>query len=276
MYRNFIQRFGISAAFMLLAVSTHAAPVATVNETAIDAKDILSDYVVLNELQKERLNKDQSSRREIVEGAVNAELLLQAAKKSGIEQDDEYKKALDRFKKQFLATRYLQKSIESKLGKSAVKEFFEKNKSNYDSTQVRAMHILVTDIDQAGKIAVEAQKTKNEKEFSELAKKNSVDPTVQDNGGDLGFFTRDRMVPEFASTAFNMRKGEVKGPVKSVYGYHIIRLVEIKHGRIPNFEEVEARVKEDLRSSLAQETISKLRTQSKIKINDDAVKGLKF
>jgi peptidyl-prolyl cis-trans isomerase C len=276
MNRTLTSGLNLAAALLLVTVSAQAAPVATVNDTAIDSKDILSDYEVLNELQKERLNKDPGSRREIVEGAVNAELLLQAAKKAGVEQDEEYKRALERFKKQFLATRYLQKSIDSKLGKSAVKEFFEKNKGSYDSTQVRAMHILVTDLDQANKIAEEAKKTKNDKEFTELAKKNSVDPTVQDNGGDLGFFTRDRMVPEFASAAFNMRKGEIKGPVKSVYGYHVIRLLEIKHGRVPNFEEVEARVKEDLRSSLAQETITKLRSTAKIKINDDSVRGLKF
>lgn len=268
--------FSSMAAVGLYGASAWAAPVASVNDAQIDVKDITSEYEQLNDLQRERINKDTSTRREIVEGAVNAELLVQAARKAGVEQDEEFKRAVERFKRQYMATNYLQKQIDGQLSKGAVKDFFNKNKSNYDTTQVRAMHILLTNESDAAKLIAAAKAAKTDKAFTALAKKNSMDPTVSENGGDLGFFTRDRMVPEFAAAAFAMRKGEVRGPVKSVYGYHIIRLVDVKHGRVPNFEEVEARVKEDLRGFLAQDTIKKLRSQAKIKINDDAVRSLKF
>ena len=258
------------------ARSTQAAILATVNETSIDSKDLQSEYSQLNEQQRERINKDQSTKRELVEGAVNAELVVQAAKKSGVEQEEEFRRAVERFKKQYLATRYMQKSIESKLTKSAIKEYFEKNRGNYDSSQVHAMHILSRTEDEARKVLELARSAKSDQEFSIIAKKNSVDPTVQDNGGDLGFFTRDRMVPEFAAAAFSMKKGEVRGPIRSTFGYHVIRIVEIKMGTVPNFEEVEARVKDDLRAQLAKDLLQQLRSKASVKLNEDEVKSLKI
>jgi peptidyl-prolyl cis-trans isomerase C len=253
-----------------------AAPVAIVNGTAINAQDLSKDYTGLNELQKDRVNKDVSTKREIVEGAINSELLAQAAKKSGLDNDSEFKEALEKFKRQYLATRYLQKSVEGKLDKNDVKAFFEKHKANYDSTQVRAMHILVTDPSKVSAVVAEAKKTRTEAQFKALAKKHSMDPTVSENDGDLGFFTRDRMVPEFAASAFAMKKGEVSGPVKTMYGYHVIKVLDIKYGRVPNFEEVEPRVKEDLRAYLTQEELKKLRNDAKITINEDEIRSLRF
>lgn len=260
----------------VLCLNSWATPLANVNDIAIDSKDVQAEYSQLNEVQKGKVNKDPVTRREIVESAINTELVLQAAKRAGLEQDDDYKKALERFKRQYLTTRFVQKSIESRVNGAALKDYYEKNKTNYDSAQIHALHILVASESDAASVLTQAKATKSDKEFSALAKKYSVDPTAQDNGGDLGYFTRDRMLPEFAAAAFSMRKGEIKGPVRSFYGYHIIKVVDMKSGRLPGFEEVEQRVKEDLKANLAKDLIVQLRSKASVKFNEEAVNTFKL
>jgi len=86
--------------------------------------------------------------------------------------------------------------------------------------EVRASHILVSNIEEANHVMNELKKGKD---FGELAKKFSNCPSRED-GGDLGFFGKGQMVPEFEKAAFSMNPGEVKGPVKTQFGYHIIKL----------------------------------------------------
>lgn len=91
-------------------------------------------------------------------------------------------------------------------------------------TEVRASHILVkTEIE-----AIELlTQLKNGKDFAELARKHSLCPSGK-NGGDLGFFTRGRMVKEFEDTAFNLEKGQISNPVKTKFGYHLIKVTDKK------------------------------------------------
>jgi parvulin-like peptidyl-prolyl isomerase len=91
-------------------------------------------------------------------------------------------------------------------------------------TQVRASHILVNTEQQANDILVQL---KAGKKFEELAKSCSSCPSGQ-NGGDLGFFTRGKMVPEFEQAAFSLKKGEVSAPVRTAFGYHIIKVTDTK------------------------------------------------
>ena len=168
----------------------------------------------------------------------------------------------------------MQKSIEPKLGKSDIKKFYDDNKSFFDTTQACAFHIVMKDEEEAKKVLALA-KTKGTK-FEELAIKHSLDPTVQENKGNLGCFTRDRMVPEFAAAAFNMKKGEIQGPIRTMYGYHIIKLTDAKPGKVPGYEEVEQRAKETYRVKLVNDLISELRTKSNVKVYDEEIKKFKL
>lgn len=255
------------------AMSAQAAVLATVGSKSITDEDMRAEFDTLDKEQKKAVNSDPNTMKSIVENAVNSELIVQAGAKAGIENSAEFKKAIEKFKRQFVATKIMEKAIENKLSKSEIKGFYEKNKSLFDSTQVCASHIVVADESTAKELT--AQVNKGAK-FDELAKKKSIDPTAQDNGGDLGCFTRDRMVPEFSAVAFGMKKGEVKGPVKSMYGWHVIKVNGIKPGKTPGFDEVEQRAKDAYRMKLLQEYVADLRTKTKIQINDDAVKSFKF
>ncbi len=251
-----------------------AAWLAKVGNNEITDDMIRAEYEMMDKDQKAMVNKDQTTKKNIVDNTVNSELLIQAAVKSGMENDAEYKKALERFRRQFLASRMMEKSIEPKLSKSEVKKYFDANKGLFDSTQACASHIVVSDEPTAMKVLKEVNSPKAK--FDVIAKKYSMDPTVQDNGGDLGCFTRDRMVAEFSAAAFGMKKGEIKGPVKTVYGYHVIKLTDVKAGKTPNYDEVEQRAKDAYRVKLLQEMIADLRTKNGVKLNDDAIKSFKF
>lgn len=266
--------FIISALILTGPSTTHAAVLANVGGKAIDSEQIKSEYETINDEQRRAVNKDLIARRTVVDSAINTEVLYQAAKKSGLEKDNEFQKALERFKRQYLATKILEKSIESKLSSGSVKKYFEAHKGLFDSTQVCASHIVVSEEEQARKLASVA-KSDNAK-FDDLAKKNSIDPTVQDNKGDLGCFTRERMVPQFSDAAFSMKKNEIRGPVMTSYGYHVIKVYDIKPGKVPNYEEVEQRVKDAYRLKLMQEMIADLRTKSEVKVNEEELKKFRL
>ena len=121
--------------------------------------------------------------------------------------------------------------------------YFEKNISKYTQPeQVRASHILVADLDTANKVLDELN---NGADFAELAKKYSTDTGTKDKGGDLGWFGRGQMVKEFEDAAFSLKVGEVSQPVKTQYGYHIIKVTDHKDAHTPNLADVKTKVHDD-------------------------------
>jgi foldase protein PrsA len=143
-----------------------------------------------------------------------------------------------------------------------IEKYFQKNRDKY--LEVRARHILVDTKEKAEKIL---QELKEGKDFSELAKKYSKCPS-KEKGGDLGFFGKNVMVKEFENSAFSLKVGEISQPVKTKFGYHIIKLEE-KRGE--KLEEVKDKVKEEITNEKISEKIKewfeKLKKDANIKIS---------
>ncbi len=253
---------------------SHAAVLAKIGSTELTTEELKQEYDMVTNEQRKTINQDPSTRRSLVDNMVNAEILVQAAQKTGLDKDKDYNNAFTRFRRQYLATKFMQKAVESKLSRDDLKKFFESHKNLFDTSQACAYHIVVQDEQLASKL-VEQAKAKGAN-FEGLAKKHSIDPSVQENKGDLGCFTRDRMVPEFTQAAFSMRKNEVRGPVRTVFGYHVIKLVDIKPGKVPGFEEIEQRVKDTYRSKLVQDLITDLRAKSQVQVNEEEVNKFKL
>lgn len=143
--------------------------------------------------------------------------------------------------------------------------------------EISAQHILVQNKDTADELA---EKLGQGEDFSELAKEYSEDAVSAEEGGDLGYFSPGTMVPPFEDAAFSLGKGEISDPVQTNYGYHIIKVNDIrkKDKDIGSFEEI----KEDLREEILSNTINMVETQTKIEteiqnsivIKDDAYKSL--
>jgi parvulin-like peptidyl-prolyl isomerase len=255
------------------ASSAIAAEVAKVNGQSITDRDVRMALSSMNEGMRENVLKDVNTRRQIVNELVDQEVLVDQAVKEKLDQDQEYKEALSAFRKQYLSSRTLQKNLGAKMSDSAAKKFYEANKSRYSTDQVHAMHILLADEEKANEV-LKLAKAKDA-DFQALAAKFSRDPSAKNNRGDIGVFGRNAPFdPNFMDAAFGGSSGEIVGPVKSSFGYHIIKIVDKKIGKPMTFDEVEMRVKQDLGSSLKDGYIGKLKKEAKIQINEQAIEKM--
>jgi peptidyl-prolyl cis-trans isomerase C len=263
----------VFAAFAALAQPALAADLAKVNGKTITDRDLQIALSNLNEGQRATALKDPNTRRQVLTGVIEQEVLVQEAEKAKLDADKEYKEALNAFRRQYLASRVLQKNLGSKFTDSAAKKYYDKHKSRFSTEQVRAMHILIRDEKKANEVFAKV-KGLGDDEFMAEAEKISEDPSAKNNRGDLGYFGHDRMTAEFSNAAFAGLKGEVIGPVKTDYGYHIIRVVDKKVGKVMGYDEVELRVKNELRQELTKNYLGELRKQAKVQVDDKAVDKL--
>lgn len=271
----------LSIAFALMALSG-AAPaaqaadthvIARVNGKAITSKDVQNALGGLNEGQRSSVLKDSNSRRQILTSIIEQELLTQEAEKAKLDQDTDYKEALAAFRKQYLSSRILQKNLGPQLTDAAAKKYFNNNKRLFSTDQVYVQHILMPDEASAREMLKKAKAPGAD--FMELAEKNSKDPSAKNNRGDLGPIMHDSpFVEEFKDAAFSAGEGDIVGPIKTTYGYHIIKVVKKKAGRPLEYDEVELKVKNRLREQLIENFVGKLRSQSKVVIDEKALEKL--
>ena len=127
--------------------------------------------------------------------------------------------------------------------------------------EVRARHILVPTEDEAKAVLAEVKKGTD---FAELAKQKSKDPGAAAEGGDLGYFGKAQMVPEFAEAAFKMKKGDVSEPVKTQFGWHIIKVEDKRTKPAPTFENVKDQIETFVARRAQAEYIAKLRQAAKV------------
>jgi len=143
-------------------------------------------------------------------------------------------------------------------------KYYEENLYMFDTRQVNTRHILVESLDEANAVRAELV---GGKDFTQLAKEKSTDPSAAENGGNMGFHPRGQMVLEYDEVAFALQKGELSQPVKSQFGFHIIQLVEAT-GDTPTFDLSKAKVREAYVSAQVSERIQPwlddLRAKAKI------------
>ncbi|MDI6637384.1 MAG: peptidyl-prolyl cis-trans isomerase [Bacillota bacterium] len=260
--------------------------VAKVNSASITWKEFhsalekQSGRQLLAKMIREELIKQGAARYniQVTDEDVAAEvdkLKAQFGSDAGLEQAlSQYGMTLDDLRDQ-IRTNLLLEAIASKdvtVSDDEVKKYYEEHKDEFkEPEQVRARHILVKDEKTAKEIEKELA---GGADFAELAKAKSEDPGSKDKGGDLGYFERGAMDPAFEKAAFALKIGETSGPVKSSFGYHIIRVEDRKPERIPPLEEVRNEVVKRLKREKAKPAstvISELKDAAQIKINDKAL-----
>jgi peptidyl-prolyl cis-trans isomerase C len=127
--------------------------------------------------------------------------------------------------------------------------------------EVSARHILVETEDQAKAVLADLKKGGD---FAAIAKEKSKDPGSKENGGDLGFFSKDQMVPEFAEVAYKLNKGQLSDPVKTQFGWHIIKVEDKRKKQLPEFDKVKDQIQTFVQRRAQAELIQKLRADAKI------------
>src|SRR5258708_33118063 len=198
---------------------------------------------------------------------IDMKIVAKAAEDKKVENSDDFKKRLA-----FTRSRLLMDSLLASEGKAATtddamkKVYEDASKQITGEQEVHARHILVEPEDEAKAVAEELKKGAD---FAELAKKKSKDPGASD-GGDLGFFTKDQMVPESSNVAFSLEPGEVSDPVKSQFGWHIIKVEEKRSRKAPDFEQVKGQIETYVTRKAQADYVAKLREAAKVERMDHA------
>ena len=193
---------------------------------------------------------------------VMREIFAQEAEKRGIAGTPDYKAQIELLR-QTVLIRELFSDFQKKnqATDAEAKAEYEKFKASSTGTEYRARHILVEKEDEAKKLIAEL---KAGAKFEDLAKKNSKDPGSAENGGDLDFAKPEAYVPEFGKALAALKKGEMtQEPVKTQFGYHIIRLEDTREAQFPPFEEVKAQIIQRLGQAKLQKYQDELRAAAK-------------
>ncbi len=248
--------------------------IAKVGSEVITKDDVNRELKALP-LQIQNMFQGAQGIEKFVDELVKKEMLYQEAKKKGLENNPEYKKKIDDYKKLTLVGMLLEKEIEEKVKVSDkdVKDYYEAHKAELTANnQVRASHILVKTEEEAKKIMDQLKKGGD---FAKIAREKSIDTGSAKKGGDLGFFSRGQMVPEFEKLAFGLKEGEIGGPVKTQFGYHIIKVTGKKEGQVVEFDKVKNLLKQKLVAEKQKDVfdsyVNSLKNVYKIDINKDAI-----
>src|ERR1700716_3722010 len=196
---------------------------------------------------------------------IDMKIVAKAAEDKKVENNEDFKKRLA-----FTRNRLLMDSLLANEGKTATtddamkKVYEEASKQITGEQEVHARHILVETEDEAKAIAAELKKGAD---FAELAKQKSKDAAPSDRG-DLGFFTKDQWVPEFPAVAVRLEPGKISDPVKSQFGWHIIKVEEKRNRKAPDFEQVKPQIETYVTRKAQADYVAKLREPAKVERMD--------
>ena len=193
-------------------------------------------------------------------------LVAKAAEAKKLADDKVFQSRLAYARNKMLMESMLQSEGKAGVNEAAMRKVYEDAvKQMGEEQEVRARHILVPTEDEAKAILADLKKGGN---FEAIAKEKSKDPGAAAQGGDLGYFSKEQMVPEFAEVAFKLDKGALSDPVKSQFGWHIIKVEDKRSKPAPAFEQVKDQVETYVVRKAQAEYVAKLREAAKIEKMD--------
>jgi peptidyl-prolyl cis-trans isomerase C len=240
------------------------AVVATVNGVEIHESDLAMAEEDMGQ-QAQQLAPD-AKREQMIAYLADVIIAAKAAEDKKVPDQKEFKSRLA-----FIRNKLLMETLLQDIGKAALtpeatkKVYDEASKQVGGEEEVHARHILVPTEEEAKAVLAEIKKGTD---FAELAKQKSKDPGAAAEGGDLGYFTKDQMVPEFAAVAFKLDKGQVSDPVKTQFGWHIIKVEDKRKKPVPEYDKVKDQIETYVQRKAQAEYIGKLRETAKIERMD--------
>ena len=199
---------------------------------------------------------------------IDLKVVAKAAEDKKIEDRPDFKARLAFARNRLLMDNLLGTEGKAAATDDAMKKVYEDAAKQIQGEQeVHARHILVESEDEAKAIEAELKKGAD---FAQLAKEKSKDPGGAADGGDLGFFTKDQMVPEFSAVAFSLEPGKISDPVKSQFGWHVIKVEEKRNRKAPDFDQVKSQIETYVTRKAQAEYVAKLRESAKVERMDQA------
>jgi peptidyl-prolyl cis-trans isomerase C len=240
--------------------------VAKVNGKELHRSDVIESAKSLPEPYQQQIDQLFPA---LIERLIDLNLLAAEGRKEGLQNDPTVKAQVAQFEDQAVREVLLDHYLKSKVTEDAIKARYEKFlKETPPQTEVRARHILVDSEAKANDIIKQLDAGAD---FKDLASKDSLDKKAAANGGDLGYFTAQDMVPEFAEAAFALDKGQyTKKPVKTRFGWHIILVEDKRQKKPPTLDEARSQIESELTQELVGAYLADLRSKAQIeKFNPD-------
>ena len=238
----------------------NATVLATVNGEEITQADIDLFYQELPD-QMKQIPVEQVQ-NQILDRLIDQQLILREAKKARLDKRPDIERKLAYEKTKILNESYLEIVLEKEVTPERIREVYNKAIAlEKKREEVKARHILVKTEAEALDII---NALKRGGDFISLAKERSTGPSGK-NGGDLGFFTADQMVPPFSNAAYALRKGETSDkPVQTQFGWHVIKVEDRRLAGARPFEELEPQIREQLVTKAYEKIIQQFRKTAKI------------
>jgi len=235
-----------------------------------------SDLVIAEEdIGRGMPANDEAGKRDyLVNYLTDLLLIAKAAEAKNIPDSADFKQRLAFVRNKALMETVLGQESKAAVTEPALRKIYDDATKNMAGQQeVHARHILfrVNDPNDQAASKVAEDKVKNTierikkgEDFAKLAMALTEDPSGKQNGGDLGYFTRDQMVPEFSEVAFNLEKGEISSPVKTPFGWHVLKVEDKRTREPPPFDKVRGEIEQFASRKAQVDLVTKLRADAKI------------
>jgi peptidyl-prolyl cis-trans isomerase C len=254
-----------ASALALGQAPASAKGLATVNGAEITDADLTTAREDVGSTLPKQMN-DAARDKALLDYLIDVKLVTQKAIADKLDGTPDFQRKLAYFREKLLMESFLGVIAKSSVTEAAMKSTYdEAAKAQKPEVEVHALHILVPTEEEAKTVE---KRLKAGEDFGKLADQLSKDPGSK--GGDLGFFTRDRMVPEFADAAFKLKAGEVSDPVKTQFGWHVIKVLEVRERAFPPMDQVKDQLEHFVAQKAQSEAIIKLREGAKITRTDEA------
>lgn len=208
--------------------------------------------------------RPEERRDALINIVIDMLLLAQEGEKENLREDDEFKRRMKHLEARTLRNFYVRRKIQPLVTEELLQERYVEALARFEpETQIRARHILVETEDEAKALIVELD---GGKDFAQLAQEKSTGPSAP-NGGDLGFFGAGQMVAPFQEAASKLQAGEyTKVPVKTQFGWHVIKVEETRESAAPTYAEISTQLKGQVLGQLFQSKVDALRKAAKVEI----------
>ncbi|MGQ3360760.1 MAG: peptidylprolyl isomerase, partial [Phreatobacter sp.] len=205
----------------------------------------------------------EQKREYLLSFVIDLTLAAKAAEQRNVQEGADFARKMTYYRNKLLVETLLNTETRTRVTEEEMRKIYDEQRSRITpEEEVRARHILVETEDEAKALIAQIR---GGADFETIAKEKSKDPGGARNGGDLGFFTKGQMVPEFAEAAFAMQAGQLsQAPVKSQFGWHIIKLEERRQRQIPSFEQVRGQIEDFLTRRVQADLVQKLRSEAQV------------
>lgn len=247
--------------FLWSAQAQDAGPVARVNGEEITAQDLeLAKQMYAPQLGQ---MPEDAMRSVLADALIELKLVADAARKTDIANDDEYKKQMAFFEAQTLRSMYLEEQVAKNVTDAAVRAAYDQQIGSIPKVQERRLRHVLLGSESDAVAVIEALNSGTP--FVELAKERSLDEASKASGGDLGFIADGQLMPEIEAAAAQLQPGKfTQAPVSSAFGFHVVMLEEVRDRPAPAFETVAPQIRQALEASEERRIIAQLREAANV------------